>query len=103
MACGLPVVGVSDGGVREEILSDKVPGDVALLIKPAAASAWHTGARLQYISYVDLAEVIKRLRTKPDLLRKMSDASLERSKAFRWADAGKVLVKAVRDAYERTY
>jgi len=102
MACGLPIVSVADGSVRNEVLSKNQPGDVALLIKPAAHGAWHIGSRLQYISYVDLAEVIKRLRTNVRRLREMSAASLARSKDFRWADTADTIIEAVRQAHERT-
>lgn len=83
MACGLPVLGIQDYHIRDEVY-----GDAREEIEPLNPILWEThsaGALMPKADPRIVAEKILALRDNPDRLKDLSERGLAKAKAFRWA------------------
>lgn len=82
MACGVPVISINDGHVRQEIYSD-----AAYMLDTAPHrmwTTWHPGIRLALIDPLQAAVAINKLRNDKKKLAEMSDAGLALAKKYPW-------------------
>lgn len=99
MACGVPVISVHDGHVRDEIYSDG-----AYMVDPLPHrcwSTWHSGMRLVEIDPEIMARAIITMKNNPKLRRVYSEKGLAVAGKYRWQDAKEKMSRLVMEVVER--
>jgi len=93
MACGVPVLGVIDNWVRDELF-----GDARIGIKPLPERMWdywQTGARLVKADPKEVAFQIANLKNMPERLAEFSKLGQQRAAKFKWEDTVSKMVKFI--------
>ncbi len=95
MRCGVPVLQVRDGHVRDEIYGDY---SLPLEVLPRRLwDTWHTGAKLvKFDPAIAASRIIELSETPPIILEAAADEALEHVSKFTWADATAKMVEIVR-------
>lgn len=109
MACGVPVVGVADGGNMQEV----VGGAAAVLLTPNDWGTWFNGAQLAHVAPEAIATAITMLRESqtplpaggtfdgPARLALARERGPERARAFDWTVMADTLMAAIERAAAR--
>lgn len=101
MACGIPVVSVNDGHVREELhrgASYMLPAEPRRLWE-----TWHSGMRLAVVDPSLVADAIIDAKCNEAFRNELSIAGQAIAKKYKWADSQKKMNKIVKDTYERYF
>jgi len=94
MACGLPVVGIRDHWVRDEVY-----GDARIVIDPIPQRLWpihSTGAYLPKCDPVDVADALINLREDESRQKLYRFASLEKAACYKWEDSQAKMVDIIK-------
>ena len=95
MACGVPVIGVKDHGVRDEIFAG-----ARLEIEPLPRRLWNTtqsSARLVDCDPREAALKILELKDDEALQARLSNAGLECARRYSWKDYQKIVIDTIKE------
>lgn len=97
MRFGLPVIGVSDLGVRDEIY-----GADRIIIQPEDEELWDTlgsGARLVKARPSDVAKTIGMIEIDRSILTRAIEAGKARSSRYKWAESTEKMARIIQEVH----
>jgi glycosyltransferase involved in cell wall biosynthesis len=89
-SCGVPVITVNDDGNIKEVV-----GDSAILLKPALKTIWGSGAWINMIDEIELANQILEIRNNPYMSEQFRQKGFENINRFPWKKLENAVQKLV--------